>query len=71
MQIVLTFMTVLVVAVCLGFPVAFLGLVLEMELVQHFLRLLDGMLSGYHWYHSCQYLPYVTIKYYKVKKRQY
>lgn len=50
-QIVLAFMTVLVVAFCLGLPVAFLGLVLEMELVQHFLRRLDGKLC---WDHSCQ-----------------
>ena len=47
-QIVLTFMTVLVVAFCLGLPVAFLGLVLEMELVQHFLRRLDGRLYWYY-----------------------
>lgn len=38
MQIVLTFVTVLVVALCLGLPFALGALVLEIELVRHFLR---------------------------------
>ena len=45
-QLVLALLTALVVAFCVGFPFAVLGLVLEMELVQHFLRSLGSRLPS-------------------------
>ena len=41
-QLVLALLTAFVVAFCVGFPFAVLGLVLEMEFVQHFLRSLGS-----------------------------
>lgn len=42
-QLVLAFLTALVVAFCAGLPFAVLGLVLEMDLVQHFLLHLGSL----------------------------
>eukprot|EP00434_Breviolum_minutum_P026430 symbB.v1.2.023367.t1/scaffold2129.1/size105239/4 len=54
-QLVLALLTAFVVAFCVGFPFAVLGLVLEMELVQHFLRWC--YFRGGRWLHFFRALP--------------
>ncbi|CAK9013451.1 unnamed protein product [Durusdinium trenchii] len=55
MQIIFALATALVVAFCAGLPVALLGLLLEMEVVQHFLRWC--YFRGGRWLHFFRGLP--------------